>query len=112
MNHNPKAYLFDIKQACDAIAEFTRGMTYAEYLGNSMAKAAVERKFLAIGEALMRLRNENPETLREITDHEKIIGFRNVLVHGYDIVDDSTVWSAVKDSMPVLQEEVERLLNT
>ncbi|MEW6530279.1 MAG: HepT-like ribonuclease domain-containing protein [Thermodesulfobacteriota bacterium] len=112
MNHNPKAYLFDIKQACDAIAEFTRGMTWAEYLGNAMAKAAVERKFLTIGEALIRLRNENPEVLKAITDHEKVIGFRNVLVHGYDIVDDAIVWSAVKDSMPILQEEVERLLGT
>ncbi len=56
MNHNPKAYLFDIKQACDAIAEFTHGLSYSEYSGNAMVKAAVERKFLTIGEALIRLK--------------------------------------------------------
>ena len=87
-------------------------MTYAEYSRNAMVKAAVERKFLTINEALIRLRNENPDILRAITGHEKIIGFRNVLVHGYDIVDDATVWSAVNDSMPLLQKEVESLLGT
>ncbi len=110
MEHNPKAYLFDIKQACDEIANFTDRITYQEYSANPMVKAAVERKFSMIGEALMRLKRENPEILNGITDHEKVIGFRNVLVHGYDIIDDTIVWSAVKDSMPTLRREVKYLL--
>ncbi len=112
MDHNPKAYLFDIKQACEEIAGFTHDMNYEGYSGNAMVKAAVERKFLVIGEALTRLKRESPEILDTITGHEKIIGFRNVLVHGYDIIDDATVWSAVKDSMPTLRREVEELLST
>ena len=111
MVHDPKAYLFDIKQACDEITAFTLGMSHKLYSGNVLVKAAVERKFLTIGEALMRLKRDNPELLEAITDHEKIIGFRNVLVHGYDIIDDATVWSAVQDSMPTLRKEVESLLN-
>ncbi|MDO8140981.1 MAG: DUF86 domain-containing protein [Candidatus Brocadiales bacterium] len=112
MDHDPKAYLFDIKQACDEIKEFTQNMSFEEYSLNSMAKAAVERKFLVVGEAMTRLKREYPEILDKITDHEKIIGFRNVLIHGYDIINDSTVWSAVKDSMPTLRLEVENILNT
>jgi uncharacterized protein with HEPN domain len=112
MVHDPKAYLFDIKQACDEIANFTRGMGYEEYSSNPMVKAAVERKFLMIGEALMRLKRENQELFKEITDHEKIIGFRNILVHGYDIIDDATVWSAVRESMPTPRLQVESLLNS
>ncbi len=112
MHHDPKAYLFDIKQACDEIKEFTREMSFEAYSGNSMLKAAVERKFLVIGEAMIRLKREHPEILSKITNPEKIIGFRNVLVHGYDIIDDATVWSAIKDSMPIFRDEVEQLLNT
>ena len=111
MNHDPKAFLRDIKQACDEIADFTQGMDYERYSGNTLVKAAVERKFLTIGEALIRLKRENPETLKKITDYEKIIGFRNVLVHAYDIVDDATVWSAVTDSLQTLRDEVEDLLS-
>jgi uncharacterized protein with HEPN domain len=95
MDHDPKAHLFDIIQACDEIKEFTRGMSFEVYSGNSMVKAAVERKFLVIGEAMIRLKREYPEILNKITNHERIIGFRNVLVHGYDIIDDATVWSAI-----------------
>jgi uncharacterized protein with HEPN domain len=112
MDHDPKAYLFDIKQACDEIKEFTQNMSFEEYSLNSMAKAAVERKFLMVGKAMTRLKREYPEILDKITDHEKIIAFRNVLIHGYDIINDSTVWSAVKDSMPTLRLEVENILNT
>ena len=112
MDHDPKAYLFDVKQACDAIKEFTQEMSFEEYSGNSMVKAAVERKFLVIGEAMTKLKKEHPEILDKIADHEKIIGFRNVLVHGYDVIDDATVWSAIRESMPALQNEVEEILNT
>lgn len=112
MDHDPKAYLFDIKQACDEIKEFTHNMSFEEYSRNSMVKAAVERKFLVIGEAMTRLKREYPKILDKITDHEKIIGFRNVLIHGYDIINDSTVLSAVKDSIPTLRLEVENILNT
>jgi len=112
MEHDPKAYLFDIKQACDEIKDFTHGMSFEEYLLNSMVKAAVERKFLVIGEAMIKLKREHPEILGKISDHEKIAGFRNVLVHGYDIIDDATVWSAIKDSMPILRNEVEEILKT
>ena len=112
MDHDPKAYLFDIQQACDEIREFTHGISFQEYIRNAMVKAAVERKFLVIGEAMTKLKKEHPEILKKITDHEKIIRFRNVLVHGYDMIDDTTVWSAIKDSMPTLQYEVEKILKT
>ena len=112
MDHDPKAYLFDIQQACDEIMEFTRGMSFDEYTRSAMVKAAVERKFLVIGEAITKLKKEHPEILKQITDHEKIIRFRNVLVHGYDMIDDTTVWSALKDSMPTLQHEVTKILKT
>ncbi|MEW6266022.1 MAG: HepT-like ribonuclease domain-containing protein [Thermodesulfobacteriota bacterium] len=110
MDHDPKAYLFDISQACNEIKEFTRRMSFEEYSGNSLVKAAVERKFSIIGEAMTRLKREHPEILFRITDYEKIIGFRNVLVHGYDLINDATVWSAIKESLPILVREVEDLL--
>lgn len=35
MDHDPKAYLFDIKQACDEIKEFIQDMSFEEYSRNS-----------------------------------------------------------------------------
>ena len=109
MKRDVKAYLFDIQEAARQILSFTGGMSLPDYQDSELVKAAVERKFSVIGEALVRLREEYPEVLADISDAEKVVGFRNVLVHGYDIVDDATVWSAVQSNLPVLLEEVKTL---
>jgi uncharacterized protein with HEPN domain len=40
-----------------------------------------------------------------------IIGFRNVLAHGYDVVRDETVWEAITHELPVLASEASALLS-
>ncbi len=111
MDHDPKAYLHDIKKAGEDIVEFTENLTFAQYENNKIVKAAVERKFLVIGEAMVRIRREYPELLSGISNREQIIGFRNVLVHGYDIVEDNIVWSAIMDGIPILLREIDVMMN-
>jgi uncharacterized protein with HEPN domain len=41
---------------------------------------------------------------------QQIIGMRNRLVHGYDIVDYDIVWSTVAQDLPPLITELERIL--
>lgn len=53
MNHDQRAYLYDIAEACKQIAEFTRSLSFEDYAANALVKAAVERKFVTIGEAMM-----------------------------------------------------------
>ncbi len=110
MKHDFRTYLHDIEAACESITAFTDGMTLSRYVLEPMVQAAVERKFIIIGEALMHLRNEFPEMADQITDLHKVIGFRNILVHGYDAIDPPTVWSAVTENLPVLQREIRHLL--
>jgi uncharacterized protein with HEPN domain len=50
------------------------------------------------------------ELASRITDYQKIVSFRNVLIHGYADVDDELVWDIVETRLPVLREEVERLI--
>jgi uncharacterized protein with HEPN domain len=44
MDHDPKAYLFDIQQACEQISEFTHGMGFEEYIRNAMGKGGCRAK--------------------------------------------------------------------
>ena len=44
--------------------------------------------------------------------HKRIIGFRNVIAHGYDIVDPELVWDAVQNHLPHLKIQVKQLLET
>ena len=38
------------------------------------------------------------------------MAFRNILVHGYDVVDDAIVWDVVRVDLPRLLREVTALL--
>ncbi len=76
-----------------------------------MLRSAVERKFQVMGEALNRIKREDPELLAHIRDHSDIIAFRNILVHGYDAIDDRIVWSVIQEDLDPLIEDVEKLLS-
>ncbi|NKB71167.1 MAG: DUF86 domain-containing protein [Candidatus Latescibacteria bacterium] len=111
MKRDANTYLLDLLEAGEHIRVFTQGMSLEDYSKNELVKAAVERKFAVIGEALVGIRESAPELLGDISGAEKIIGFRNVLVHGYAIIDDATVWSAIENNLTTLLEETRVLYN-
>jgi len=75
-----------------------------------MLRAAVERQFEIIGEALRRLLADDPATGARISEHARIIAFRNILAHGYADVDDRIVWGLVESKLNALLAEVDALL--
>jgi uncharacterized protein with HEPN domain len=70
----------------------------------------VERDFEIIGEALARVRRDDIRVLEGIAEHQRIIGFRNILIHGYDNIDGAMVWNAVINHLPGLVREVKKIL--
>lgn len=110
MRLEEKALLYDIRTSCDLIARFTAGKSYADYAADDACRSAVERQFIIVGEALNRLGKLNPDRLRGIPGSRAIINFRNILVHGYDRVEDEVVWGIVRIHTPRLLDTVARLL--
>jgi uncharacterized protein with HEPN domain len=47
----------------------------------------------------------------KISNSRKIVDVRNRIIHGYDSVSDDVIWGIVIKNLPVLQKEVEILLN-
>ena len=97
-------------EAAQAISEFVQGKTFVDYSSSRMLRYAVERAFSIIGEALNVLSKAYPETAAGIRNRERIIAFRNILVHGYAVVDDRVVWDIVQVDLPELRREVAVLL--
>jgi len=58
---------------------------------------------------MSRILKENSEI--EISNSRKIVDVRNRIIHGYDSVSDDVIWGIVIKNLPVLQNEVEILLN-
>src|SRR5262245_12832525 len=82
MERDPRAYLWDVQQAANAIEQFTAGLDAADYAQNALVRAAVERQFEIIGEALNRLSKVSPALARQVPNLREIVGFRNMLIHG------------------------------
>jgi uncharacterized protein with HEPN domain len=78
---------------------------------DEMLRAAVERQFEIIGEALSGLKRVDPAAAAAIPDLARIIAFRNILIHGYASVDDRLVWGVVESDLPALRSALDRLLS-
>jgi uncharacterized protein with HEPN domain len=110
MRLETKKYLFDILQAAKSLERFTTGKSYADYQADALLRSATERQFEIIGEALRRLSKDDPGSTAQIHEYQRIIAFRNILIHGYADVDDRVVWDVLRSKLPRLLQEVETLL--
>jgi len=106
---SPK-WLEDIRSSADFIIEVTEGKQVDDYHADPLLRAAVERHFEIIGEAMNRLARYDPDTASKVSEYSHIISFRNILIHGYDLVDHNKVWKVICDDLPTLQEQVKNLL--
>lgn len=112
MQPEARKLLYDMQIAADRIDRFCGGKTFAQYQGDEMLRAATERQFGIIGEALGRLAKEDPAAAAAIPDSGKIIAFRNILIHGYATVDDQIVWGVIENHLSALRAAIRRLLGS
>ena len=110
MPPDPRKYLWDAREAADAIFAFTRDKTFEDFTRDLLLRSAVERQFEIVGEALSQLARANPEMAERIRGLRRIVAFRNILVHGYATIDRQRVWNVIADDLPKLRADLARLL--
>ena len=103
MQLESRKYLFDIQRAVELLREFTDGKSFEDYEQDAMLRAAVEREFEIIGEALGQLARIEEAVAAQISGYKRIIAFRNILIHQYADVDDRLVWDVVETYLPVFR---------
>jgi uncharacterized protein with HEPN domain len=111
MRRESRKFLYDIGEACRRISDFTEGKSYDDYERDLMLRSAVERQFEIIGEALNQLHRVDADTAEQIPEFQRIIAFRNILIHGYAALQHHTVWGVVEGDLPALSDRVESLLS-
>jgi uncharacterized protein with HEPN domain len=110
MQLETKKLLEDVARALDLLERFARGKRIDDYRADPMLRSAVERQFEIVGEALKQLADRDPTVAQKIPDLRRIVGFRNILIHGYAQVDDDLVWDALTSRVASLRSAVGSLL--
>jgi uncharacterized protein with HEPN domain len=110
MRREVDKYLYDVLTACNAIRQFTADKTLKDYQSNLMLRSAVERQLMIVGEALNQAVHIQPDLSEQIGEVREIVNLRNIIVHGYAVVENETIWGIVTDEVPALVKQVSKLI--
>jgi uncharacterized protein with HEPN domain len=110
MSEELKKYLLDVLVAIQSIEEYLAGQySFSVYQNNKMLRRAVERELEIIGEAInraLKVQNDLP-----IAHARRIVDTRNRIIHAYDSVNDTVIWSILIRHLPLLKKEIDDLLH-
>lgn len=105
-----KLYLQDILEACGKIEEYTVDQGLESFKADSKTFDAVLRNLEIIGEAAKSVPEEVRSRNAQI-DWKKIAGLRVILAHAYFGVDAEIIWDIIRNEMPSLRAEIEKLIS-
>ena len=77
---------------------------------NRVVQLALTRLVEIVGEAAYRVSEESRKANPEIP-WTKVIGMRNRLIHGYDVIDYGLLWDTVTTDLQPLIAELQRLVD-
>ena len=89
----------DIVNAARLAVEFTLGLDQEAFLADIKTQSAVIHQLLVMGEAVKRLSLAYRESRPQVP-WKLVAGMRDILIHGYDIVDMEQVWQTVQADIP------------
>jgi uncharacterized protein with HEPN domain len=105
-----KGRLEHILNAITNAIEFTKDVTYENFLNNKILFFAVVKNIEIIGEASYKLSKEL-KIANTLIDWEAIIGLRHVLVHGYYHISEERVWKIIQKDLLPLKEQIQILFD-
>jgi uncharacterized protein with HEPN domain len=103
--------LSDIFEAAKRITEYSSGKTREGFLADQELRDAVQWNFVVIGEALNQLHKSDPQISDQIHEWQRIIAFRNQLIHGYGVIKSEITWDIIETKLPALRSDVAKLLS-
>jgi len=102
--------LESIIEAIDRIIEYTSGFNSADDFNDDYRNFdATMMNFVLIGEMVEKISDDFKKKHSSI-EWIKIKGFRNIVAHDYFGIDAEEVWQIIKDKIPKLKVDLQKLL--
>lgn len=109
MKRDYKLYIKDILNCVLKTEEFIGDMSYRGFIEDDKTSSAVVRKLEIIGEASKNIPKEIRMKYKEVpwSDMAKM---RDKITHFYFGVDYEIVWKVIKERLPTLKQQIQKLL--
>ncbi|QTA37585.1 DUF86 domain-containing protein [Thermosipho ferrireducens] len=106
---NAKLFIEDMLDAINKIDRYCKGIkNFEEFEKQEMIVDAVLRNLEIIGEAAGKI----PENIRKRYSEipwKRVVGLRNVGIHGYFAVDLRIIWTIISKQIPELKKMLEKI---
>jgi uncharacterized protein with HEPN domain len=108
--HRDIGYLSDILDSAKLAVNYLEKISYEEFVQDTAIQDAVIRRIEIIGEASNRVSNASRNKY-DYLPWVEMKGMRNLLIHEYDELDLKEVWNTVKNDLPPLIKQIEKILD-
>lgn len=101
-----KVLFEDIVESIKKIEEYTTGLSYDDFEGNTLITDAVVRNIEIIGEASKNIPTEIQQSFTNVP-WQKLRGIRNRIVHDYFDVDRTIIWHILTNELSPLKKTLQ-----
>ena len=109
MRRSHKLFVEDMRDSVEKIERYIKGLSYDEFIENEIVIDAVIRNLEVIGEAATNI----PEGIRNkyhAIPWKRMIGLRNIMIHGYFGVDLGIIWEIITRNLPETKPLIMKML--
>lgn len=109
MSKDPRIFFEHILENIQYIEQDIAGIQKETFFADRRVRQLVTRNLEVIGEAMTNIPEEVRTNYPEIPWRD-IMDMRNKLIHEYFGIDDEVVWKTATESIPILKEQIEKIL--
>jgi uncharacterized protein with HEPN domain len=95
-------------EAAEKLQRFSAGRTRADLETDELLALGLVRLLEIIGEAATRVTDDTRRNNAAVP-WAQMIGMRNRLIHGYDVIDLDILWRTITDDVPALVCALEKI---
>ena len=107
--HDDTVYIRHMLDHARTAVELASGRNRSSLDAEPMFRYALLHLVSILGEAAARVSAAGRSQYAEVAWRD-IVGMRNMLIHGYDVVDLDVLWQTVEDDIPALIRTLESVL--